>query len=68
MRSIWYIPKTVYTRSKVDRKKSVEEYNASKRFDILSIGDVEKLVKKRKTKDKPILYFIPNEDLKSCAL
>ena len=37
-------------RSK-DGKKSVEQYNASrpKRFDVLSIGDVEKLVKKRKT-------------------
>ena len=46
-------------------KKSVEEYNASKRFDMLSIGDVEKLVKKRKTEDEPILYFIPSEELYS---
>ena len=48
-------------RSK-DGKKSVEQYNASKRFDVLSIGDVEKLVKKRKTKDEPSLYFTPNEE------
>ena len=32
---------------------------------MLSIGDVEKLVKKRKTEDEPILYFIPNEELYS---
>ena len=48
-------------RSK-DGKRSVEEYNASKRFDMLSTGDVEKLVKKRKTEDEPILYFAPNEE------
>ena len=48
-----------------DGKRSVEEYNASKRFDMLSIGDVEKLVKKRTTEDKPILYFIANEELYS---
>ena len=51
-------------RSK-DGKKSVEEYNASKQLDELSIADVENLVKKRKTEDEPILYFIPNEELYS---
>ena len=53
-------------RSK-DGKKSIEQYNASrpKRFNVLSIGDVEKLVKKRKTEDEPILYFTFSEELYS---
>ena len=53
-------------RSK-DGKKSVEQYNASrpKRFDVMSIGDVEKIVKKRKTEDEPILYFTFSEELYS---
>ena len=34
-----------------DGKKSVEQYSASKWLAMLSIGDVEKLVKKRKTED-----------------
>ena len=48
-----------------DGKRSVEEYNARKRFDMLSIGDVKKLVKKRTTEDEPVLYFIANEELYS---
>ena len=53
-------------RSK-DGKKSVEKYNARrpKRFEVLSIGDVEKLVKKRKAEDEPILYFTFSEELYS---
>ena len=31
----------------------------------IDIGNVEELVKKRKTEDEPILYFIPNEELYS---
>ena len=46
-----------------DGKKSVEQYNASKRFDVLSTFDVEKLVKKRKTEDKPILYVTSKKEL-----
>ena len=48
-----------------DGNKSVEQYNASKRFNVLSIGDVEKLVKERKTEDEPILYFTSKEELYS---
>ena len=44
-------------------QKSSDEYNAAKRFDILTIGDVEKLIKKRKTEEEPILYFVTNEEL-----
>ena len=44
-------------------QKSSSEYNAVKRFDILTIGDVEKLIKKRNTEADPILYFVTNEEL-----
>ena len=44
-------------------QKSSDEYNAVKRFDILTFGDVEKLIKKRKTEEEPILYFVTNEEL-----
>ena len=30
---------------------------------LVNIGNVEKLVKKRKTEDEPVLRFIPNEEL-----
>ena len=44
-------------------QKSSSEYNAVKHFDILTIGDVEKLIKKRNTEADPILYFVTNEEL-----
>ena len=34
-----------------------------KRFDVLTIGDEEKLNKKRQSEDGPILYFVTNEEL-----
>ena len=46
-----------------EAKKSCYDYNAVKRFDILTIGDVEKLIKKRKTEEESILYFVTNEEL-----
>ena len=44
-------------------QKSSDEYNTVKCFDILTIGDVEKLIKKRKTEEEPILYFVTSEEL-----
>ena len=32
-------------------------------FDILTIGDVDKVIKKRKTEEEPILYFVTKEEL-----
>lgn len=43
--------------------RTVTEYNLLKRFDILSIGDIEKLIKKQKDENDPILYYITNEEL-----
>lgn len=32
-------------------------------IDIITVEGVDKLIKKRKTEDDSILYFVPNEDL-----
>ena len=42
--------------------RTVTEYNLLKRFDILSIGDIEKLVKKQKDKNDPILCYVTNDN------
>ena len=43
--------------------KSQEDHKLMKRYDIISIGDIEKLIKKRVNEDDPLLYFVANEDL-----
>ena len=43
--------------------RTVTDYNLLKRFDILSIGDIEKLIKKQKDENDPILYYITNEEV-----
>ena len=43
--------------------KSHEDHKLMKRYDIISIGDIEKLIKKRVNEDDPLLYFVANEDL-----
>lgn len=45
--------------------KAVTEYNLLKCFDILSVGDIEKLVKKQKDANDPILYHVTSEELYS---
>ena len=43
--------------------KTIQETRAFKRFTILAVGDVEKLIKRRKEEDDPILYFVHNDEL-----
>lgn len=43
--------------------KTDEEYKLLRRFDMVAVNGIQKLVKKRTKGDDPFLYFVANEDI-----
>ena len=49
-------------------KKSRHDYYLLSKYEIFSCGKVDKLIKKRKNENDPILYYVPLEDVYSTIL
>ena len=66
----YLIPKEVYnmtiedlkTASKVSTKKSRHQYYILKKYELLTCGTVEKLIKKRKSPEDHPIYYVTIED------
>ena len=43
--------------------KSIKEYNILRDYDVITIGETQKIIKKRSNLDEPIRYLVPFEDL-----
>ena len=54
---------TITTAKNKKEKKTPKEYNMLRDYDVITIGQTQKIIKKRDNPDEPIRYLVPFEDL-----
>jgi hypothetical protein len=54
---------TITTTKNKKEKKTPKEYNMLRDYDVITIGQTQKIIKKRDNPDEPIRYLVPFEDL-----